>query len=152
MSARGIVIGVEIEGAASDEVLTAALEAMDCLSTGDVSGAQGVEASDDIVTGFRYLDPQTPDREAFVADLKALREVLDELKKQPGATAEIEAVAKSLDDAITEAQKKEPLGKLVFKRYICDNPGRWELDRYHPDATGPDPQAVALCQLLKDDV
>lgn len=40
----------------------------------------------------------------------------------------------------------------AIRKYICDNPVRWELDRYHPDATGLDPQAVALWQLLKADV
>jgi hypothetical protein len=114
--ARRIIAGVEIEGAASDEVLKAALEAMDRLSTGDVRAAETMDVSEDIVTGFRYLNPQSPDREAFVAELQALREVLADLQKQPGAASEIEAAAQSLDTAIEEAAKKEPLGKLVVKR------------------------------------
>jgi hypothetical protein len=67
VTARRIITGVEIEGAASDAVLKAALEVMDRLHTGGVSGAQGVEVSEDIVTGFRHLNPQAPDRESFVA-------------------------------------------------------------------------------------
>ncbi len=114
--ARRIIAGVEIEGAASDEVLKAALEAMDRLSTGDVRAAETMDVSEGIVTGFRYLNPQSPDREAFVAELQALREVLADLQKQPEAASEIEAAAQSLDTAIEEAGKKEPLGKLVVKR------------------------------------
>ncbi len=114
--ARRIIAGVEIEGAASDEVLKAALEAMDRLSTGDVAASESLEVSEDIVTGFRYLNPQSPDRQAFVAELQALREVLADLQKQPEAASEIEAAAQSLDTAIEEAGKKEPLGKLVVKR------------------------------------
>jgi hypothetical protein len=116
VTARRIITGAEIEGAASDEVLKAALEVMDHLHTGGVSGAEGVEVSEDIVTGFRHLNPQAPDRESFVAELKALRDVLAELQKQPEAAADAEAAAKSLDDAIAEAQKKEPLRKLVVNR------------------------------------
>ena len=28
----------------------------------------------------------------------------------------------------------------AIRRYIIDNPWRWHLDRYNPDATGPDPR------------
>ncbi len=89
---------------------------MDRLSTGDVRAAETMDVSEDIVTGFRYLNPQSPDREAFVAELQALREVLADLRKQPEAASEIEAAAQSLDTAIAEAGKKEPLGKLVVNR------------------------------------
>ncbi len=114
--ARRIIAGIEIEGAASDEVLKAALEAMDRLSTGDVRAAETMDVSEDIVTGFRYLNPQSPDREAFVAELQALREVLADLQSEPEAASEVEAAAQSLDTAIAEAGKKEPLGKLVVNR------------------------------------
>jgi putative transposase len=39
----------------------------------------------------------------------------------------------------------------AIRRYIGDNPARWELDRYNAEATGPDPQAAALWQLLQAD-
>ena len=114
--ARSIVTGVDIEGTASDEVLKAALEAMDRLSTGDVAATETLEVSEDIVVGFRYLNPEAPDRESFVAELGALREMLADLAKAPEAASEIAAAAGSLDDAIDEAAKKEPLGKLVINR------------------------------------
>jgi len=79
-----------------------------------------MEVRGDIVTGvsvrLHYLNPQAPDRESFVAELQSLRATLAELQKQPQAPAEVEAAAKSLDEAIGEAQKKEPLGKLVVRR------------------------------------
>lgn len=116
MQARRIIAGVEIEGAASDEVLKAALGAMDRLSTGDVRATETMDVREDIVTGFRYLNPQSPDREDFVAELQALREMLAELQEGPEAASELEAAAQSLDTAIDEAGKKEPLGKLVVNR------------------------------------
>jgi hypothetical protein len=155
VSARRIITGVEIEGAASDAVLKAALEMMDRLSTGGVSGAQ-VEASQDIVTGFRYLNPQKPERAAFVAELKELRGMLAELHRQPGAPAEAEAAARSLDDAIAEAEKKEPLGKLVVKRlhdtleFITDAGKVWEAaDKAGPLIAKTLPTAVALYQIAQ---
>jgi REP element-mobilizing transposase RayT len=39
----------------------------------------------------------------------------------------------------------------TIRRYIVDNPLRWHLDRYNPDATGPDPLAHDLRQMLKND-
>ena len=37
----------------------------------------------------------------------------------------------------------------AIRRYIENNPLRWELDRYNPAASGPDPDARALGGLLK---
>ena len=116
IKARNIITGIDIEGAASDEVLMAALEAMDHLSTGDVTATETLEARQDIVVGFRYLNPEAPDRESFVAELGVLREMLAEVQAQPGAAPEVQAAADSLDDAIAEAGKKEPLGKRVVNR------------------------------------
>ncbi len=39
----------------------------------------------------------------------------------------------------------------AIRRYIAENPLRWHLDRYNPDATGPDPQARDLWRMLRDD-
>lgn len=114
--ARRIITGIEIEGADSNDVVKAALEVMDHLWTGDVSGAQGVEAGEEIVTGFRYLRPQAPDREAFVAELQSLKETLAQWQKQVKAPAVVEAATRSIDEALAEAKKKEPLGKLIVKR------------------------------------
>ncbi len=157
VSARRIITGVDIEGAATDEVLKAALEMMDRLSTGGVSAAEGVEVGEDIVTGFRYLNPQAPDREAFVAELKALRETLAELQKQPEAAADAEAAATSLDDAIGEAQKKEPLGKLIVRRlrdtveFITDAGKALEAaDKAGPIILKAIPTAAALYQIAQN--
>jgi len=40
----------------------------------------------------------------------------------------------------------------AIRRYIIDNPWRWHLDRYNPDAIGPDPQARAIWHLLRETV
>jgi hypothetical protein len=156
ISARRIIVGVEIEGAASDEVLKAALEAMDRLHTGDVSADESLQASEDIVTGFRHLNPQAPERQDFVAELKALRQVLADLQAQPEAAVEAEAAAKSLDDAIAEAQKKQPLGKLVVKRlrdtleFVTDAAKALEAaDRAGPLIAKAIPSAVALYQIAQ---
>ena len=39
----------------------------------------------------------------------------------------------------------------AIRRYIAENPLRWHLDRYNPDAVGPDPLARDLWRLLQDD-
>jgi REP element-mobilizing transposase RayT len=39
----------------------------------------------------------------------------------------------------------------AIRRYIAENPLRWHLDRYNPDATGPDFQARDLWQMLQED-
>jgi len=36
------------------------------------------------------------------------------------------------------------------RRYILENPARWHLDRYNPAATGRDPQAKTLWQVLRE--
>ncbi|MCB0165675.1 MAG: transposase [Anaerolineae bacterium] len=38
----------------------------------------------------------------------------------------------------------------AIRQYIQQNPLRWQLDRYNPAATGRDPQAVELWQLLQE--
>jgi len=39
----------------------------------------------------------------------------------------------------------------AIRQYIADNPARWHLDRLNPDATGRDPQARALWEVLQSD-
>ncbi len=39
----------------------------------------------------------------------------------------------------------------AIRRYIVENPLRWHLDRYNPNATGTDPQARALWRMLQAD-
>ena len=39
----------------------------------------------------------------------------------------------------------------AIRRYIAENPLRWHLDRYNPEAIGPDPQARALWRMLQAD-
>lgn len=38
----------------------------------------------------------------------------------------------------------------AIRQYIVDNPARWELDRYNPEASGPDPQAAELWRMLQE--
>jgi REP element-mobilizing transposase RayT len=39
----------------------------------------------------------------------------------------------------------------AIRRYIAENPLRWHLDRYNLSAMGPDPEARALWQMLRED-
>lgn len=110
-----IVTGLDIEGAASDAVLTAALETMQRLRTGGVSGHLGVEAAE-IVTGFRYFNPQAPDKDGFLAELKALRQDLANLAAQPQAPREIAEAVKNLDEVAAEAQQEQPLARKIVNR------------------------------------
>jgi hypothetical protein len=116
VTVRGkIVTGIDLEGAAGDEVLQTALETMQRLHTGSVSGAEGVEAGE-IITGLRYFNPETPDRESFVAELKALRQELAGLAAEPEAPEEAQAAVESLADTIAEAEKEKPLARRVVNR------------------------------------
>jgi REP element-mobilizing transposase RayT len=38
-----------------------------------------------------------------------------------------------------------------IRQYIKENPTRWDLDRYNPNASGLDPQSKALWNLLESD-
>ena len=40
----------------------------------------------------------------------------------------------------------------AIRRYILENPLRWNLDRYNPAASGPDPAARDLWRLLQQDL
>ena len=39
----------------------------------------------------------------------------------------------------------------AIRRYIAENPLRWHLDRYNPQAQGDDPEARRLWRMLKED-
>ncbi|BBM69293.1 transposase [Rhodothermus marinus] len=39
----------------------------------------------------------------------------------------------------------------AIRRYIAENPLHWHLDRYNPYATGTDPQAWEIWQMIKED-
>lgn len=39
----------------------------------------------------------------------------------------------------------------AIRQYIIDNPPRWHLDRYNPDATAPDLFALDLWRMLRED-
>jgi hypothetical protein len=110
-----IITGLDIEGAASDETLQAALEAMQHLQTGDVSGAEGVEA-EEIVTGFRYFNPEAPTRESFVAELQALRQQLADLAAAPEIPAAVGHAVETLDEVVVETQKEQPLPRRIINR------------------------------------
>ncbi|MGC8857437.1 MAG: transposase [Anaerolineae bacterium] len=44
---------------------------------------------------------------------------------------------------------RDDLALGAIRSYIAENPLRWHLDQYNPDATGPDPLAVDLWKMLK---
>jgi nucleotide-binding universal stress UspA family protein len=110
-----IVTGIDIEGAVSDAVLKAALETMQHLNTGGVSGATGVEAGE-IVTGLRFFNPEKPDRDSFVAELKALRQQLADLGADPDTPVEVSNAVESLDEVVDETQKEQPVTRRVINR------------------------------------
>lgn len=110
-----IVTGINIEGAASDDVLKAAVEAMKSLNTGQVSAALGIEAGE-IVTGLQYLNPQAPTREDFAKDAKALRAELAALTAQPDTPAAAKHAVESLDEVIAETEKEQPVTRRVINR------------------------------------
>ncbi len=37
----------------------------------------------------------------------------------------------------------------AIRRYITENPWRWHLDRYNPNATGPDPMARDILRMMR---
>ncbi len=113
VTARNIITGIDLQGDVADSVVKAAVETMRSLATGSVSGAQGVEASGDIVTGLRYLKPEAATREDFVKELEALRQELAPLAAAPETPREIEAAVESIDLALAETQKPEPLKKRI---------------------------------------
>ncbi len=39
----------------------------------------------------------------------------------------------------------------AIRRYIAYNPLRWYLDRYNENATGPDPLALEVWQMIQED-
>ncbi len=43
-------------------------------------------------------------------------------------------------------RRTESLNRI--RCYIRENPKRWTLDRYHPSPIGPDPEALAIWQML----
>jgi uncharacterized protein HemX len=89
---------------------------MNHLRTGSVSGTEGVEVSGEIVTGFRYYNPQAPDRQAFLAELQQLRQELAALSQEAGVPAETGEAVKSLDEAITETQQPQPAARRIINR------------------------------------
>ena len=118
VKARSIIVGLDILGAVDDDVVKSALETMQHLQPGVVSGEKGVEASEDIVVGIRmrYLNPDAPTTEDLIAEMKALREDLSTAQSQAQDNPDVQAAAESLDSALAEAEKPQPLGKLIKKR------------------------------------
>ncbi|GIK38023.1 MAG: hypothetical protein BroJett011_18560 [Chloroflexota bacterium] len=110
-----IVTGIDIEGTTSDSVLKTALETMQRLRTGSVSGYHGVEATE-IVTGFRYFNPQVPDKKSFLTELMTLRQDLANLIADPNSPTEVKAALEALDEAATETQKEQPLARKIVNR------------------------------------
>jgi len=39
----------------------------------------------------------------------------------------------------------------AIRQYIRENPARWQIDRYHPTSAGPDPLAIEIWQMLRDE-
>jgi hypothetical protein len=109
-----IVTGVDIEGAVSDAVLKAALDTAQRLQ-GSVTAEEKLKAGE-IITGLRYFNPQKPDRESFVKDLKVLREQLAGLTADPNTPAIVDRAVKALDEAVAETGEKEPLASRIRNR------------------------------------
>ena len=116
ITVRGkIVTGIDLDGAVDDETLKLALESLQRLNTGKVSGDQGVEA-EEIVTGLRYLNPQAPTRQAFAEEVKTLQQDLQTLAAGPAASVEIEAAVETLAGVQAEVQKEKPLPRRIVYR------------------------------------
>jgi hypothetical protein len=109
-----IVTGVDIEGAASDTVLKAALKTAQQLQ-GSVIAKETLEAGE-IITGLHYFNPDQPDRESFAKDLKALRQQLADLTAEPETPAGVGRAVRALDGAIEETEEKEPLASSIRNR------------------------------------
>lgn len=114
INAGDIVTGLKATGDLSDSVLQDALEVMEHLNTGKVQAKGDIEA-ERIITGV-VVESKITNVEELLAVMKALRETLAELRKEPEASAEVEAAGRSLDEAITEAEKEKPLGRMVLNR------------------------------------
>ena len=109
-----IVTGLKATGDLSDSVLHDALQVVEHLNTGTVQAKGDIEAVR-IITGV-VVERKITDVDELLAEMKALRETLAELQKEPEVSSEVEAAVKSLDDAITEAEKEKPLGRMVLNR------------------------------------
>jgi hypothetical protein len=109
-----IVTGVDIEGAASDAVLKAALKTAQQLQ-GSVVAEESLEAGE-IITGLRYLNPKSPDLESFKKELQALQEQLADLATQADMPAEVGAAAESVGKVMAETQKEQPMARRVLNR------------------------------------
>ncbi len=117
IKADHIITGVDIEGAIDDETLQAALQVMQKLSTGEVTATGDITAKN-IVTGLRYLNPDSPTPADFVAEVKALREQLDQAIAAEEITSDTEAkyARRALDEAAEMAQEEEPLKDILIGR------------------------------------
>ncbi len=109
-----IVTGVDIEGAVGDEVLKAALDTIEKLK-GSVEAGKDLKAGE-IITGLRYFNPDQPDRESFVKDLKTLRQQLADLTADPNTPATVGRAVKTLDEAVAETEEEEPLASRIRNR------------------------------------
>jgi hypothetical protein len=113
-----VVTGVELQGPVSDETLQAAIKALQQLQSGGISGDKGVEIKGNFISGlsFHYFDPEQPTPEAFLAELKLLRQQVAELAAGPETLTEAQAAVDSLDETIAEAEKEKPLARRVVSR------------------------------------
>lgn len=111
VTARNIITGIDLSGVESDAVVVKALESMEKLRTGSVWGEKGVEASGDIVTGFRILNPEQPTQAAFIQELESLRDELAKLGQD--VPAEATKALKSVEETLGEAQADEPRGPRI---------------------------------------
>jgi hypothetical protein len=113
IKAGNIITGIDLQGDASDAVVKAALETMQKLRAGDVRAGGNIELSGDIVAGLRFLNPQAPDRDSFLAELKALRAELAGLAAEPDTPAEVSGAAETLAETMAEAEKEQPLARKI---------------------------------------
>jgi len=112
-----IVVGLKIQGAADDETVKIALDAMERIQPGSVRAGKDIKAKS-IITGvsLQYFDPDQPDRDSFLAELQALRQQLSELAGSSDVPAEVGEAVSSIDEVVTETQKDKPVTKRIVNR------------------------------------
>ncbi len=101
--------------ASDPAVVSQALSTMSGFQGGAVEVSGTIEG--DVYTGLtvRVSDPEAAQVE-FLAELRALNERLAMVRADEAAPAEVKAAADAVDAAATEAEKPEPLAKVIGNR------------------------------------
>jgi hypothetical protein len=107
IKAARINTGLIIDGAADDETVRAAIEALKRISTGDVSAARGIESAGEINVGVSYKSAADSGPDEIAAQLVALRQALGDASGA-GAPAEVGQAAAMTDQIIDSMRKRRP--------------------------------------------